>query len=297
VPFERLVEVLAPERSLARHPLFQVWLAVQNLTLRNTAPTAPTALELPGLRTRRLSAGTDAARFDLDLTLVETRDGQSQPGGLRGTMLAAADLFDQATAEAIADRFTRALAAIAAAPAAPLHQIRVLGEGERAQVVSGWNDTAAEVAAATVPELFAGWAAACPDAVAVVCDGTHVSYAELGRRAGRLAGLLTARGAGPESVVAVMLDRSVELVVALLGVLQAGAAYLPVDPAYPADRIGYLLADASPVLLVTTAGTTAPGPVPVLAVDESGVPAPGLPGITPAAGPLPAHPAYVIYTS
>ena len=297
VPFERLVEVLAPERSLARHPLFQVMLTIQNLAQGNTVPTAPAALRLHGLHARRLPAGTDAARFDLDLTLAETRDGQGLPTGLRGMLLAAVDLFDQATAEAIAGRFTQVLAAVSADPGLRPHEVRVLGEVERAQVVVGWNDTAVEVAPATVPELFAGWVAGCPDAVAVVCDGAHVSYGELDRRAGRVAEVLAAQGAGPEAVVAVMLDRSVDLVVALLGVLKAGAAYLPVDPAYPAERIGYVLGDACPVLLLTSAGGTVSGAVPVLALDESGVFAPGQPGTAPAARPLPAHPAYVIYTS
>ena len=132
--------------------------------------------------------------------------------------------------------------------------MEVLGAAERGQLVAGWNDTAAAVPAVTLPELFAAQAARSPDAVAVVCGDAVVSYAGAGRRADRLARVLVARGAGPESVVAVVLERSAELVVALLAVLKAGAAYLPVDPGYPAERIAFMLADARPVLVVAHGG-------------------------------------------
>ena len=158
------------------------------------------------------------------------------PGGLRGSVTAAADLFDEDTAQAIAVRLGRVLAAVADSPQARLHQIAVLEPAERAQVLAGWNDTAAAVPEASVPELIAARAARAPDAVAVVCGDVHVSYGELDARAGRLAGLLAERGVGPESVVGLCLERGVELVAAIVGVWRAGAAYLPVDPAYPPAR-------------------------------------------------------------
>ena len=127
----------------------------------------------------------------------------------------------------------------------------MLGAGERAQVVRQWNDTAAAVPAGTVAELFEAQAARTPDAVAVLAAGGAVSYAELDARAGRLGGLLAGHGAGPEQVVAVVLDRSAELITALLGTWRAGAAYLPVDPGYPAERIAFMLADARPAVVVT----------------------------------------------
>jgi amino acid adenylation domain-containing protein len=299
VPFERLVEVLSPERSLARHPLFQVMLTVQN--------NAPIVLDLPGLRAVMVPAGDPAARFDLDIGLAEARDGRGLPAGLRGSITVAADLFDAATAAAISGRFARVLAAVAASPRARLRQVPVLGEGELAQVLSGWNDTATSVPTATVTELFAAAAARVPDAVAVVCEDEAVSYAQLDAAATRLAGVLAAAGAGPEQVVAVVMDRSAALVAAVLGVLKAGAAYLPVDPGYPAQRVAFMLADARPAVVIASAEAAGNLPalddVPVLVAGD-----PGLAGQMAGAGVgggaakgrgvlRPEHPAYVIYTS
>ena len=240
VPFERLVEDLAPDRSLARYPLFQVMLTVQN-----NAPVSA-AGGLPGVRASAIAAGTGVARFDLDLSLAEARGGQGEPGGLRGQLKAAADLFDSGTAGSLADRFARVLAAVAADPAAPLHTVQVLDEAERTQVVQGWNDTTSDASASTmaglfdlditVAELFAVRAARTPDAVAVCCGDTSVSYRELDARANRLAGFLRQAEAGPETVVALCLDRGPEMIAAILGAWKAGAAYLPLDPAYPAGR-------------------------------------------------------------
>ena len=263
---------------------------------------------LPGVRASGVRAGTGAALFDLDLGLAETRDADGQPGGLRGMVTVAADLFDEATARAVADRFGRVLAAAAADPLIRPRQVQVLNETERVQVLQQWNDTAAPVPAGTVPGLFEEQVARTPDAVAVGCEGTWISYAELNGRANRLARLLVARGAAPERVVAVVLERSVELVMALLGVLKAGAAYLPVDPDYPAQRIGLMLADAGPVAVVTGGGLLAGVPeaagLAAVSLDDPRVVArlSGLGGGDLAGGervrPLRAgHPAYVMYTS
>ena len=160
----------------------------------------------------------------------------------------------------------------------------------------------------TLPELFAARAARCPDAVAVADGDARLSYAELDVAAGRLAGLLASRGAGPESVVAVLMERSAGLVTALLAVLKAGAAYLPVDPGYPAERIAFMLADARPVLVLAGTATAALVPdgagVPVLVMDDpavvtevAGYDLAGLADADRTARLLPAHPAYVIYTS
>ena len=190
VPFERLVEDLAPDRSLARHPLFQAL-----LTMQNNAPVSATG-GLPGVRASGVQAGTGTARFDLSVLLGEARSG---PGGLRGHLTAAADLFDEATARAVAARFARVLAVVADDPGARLRQVEVLDAAERAQVLRQWNDTEAPAPAATLPELFAAQAARTPDAAAV-CDGdVWVSYGRLLERAGRLAGFLRPAGAGPET--------------------------------------------------------------------------------------------------
>src|SRR6266542_4738627 len=299
VPFERLVEVLDPARSLARNPLFQVMLAVQN--------TAPAALELAGVDAAMLPVGSPGAKFDLDLTLGEVFDEQGRPAGLRGTVTVAADLFDLATAEMVARRFVMVLAAVAGDPQVRGHQLELLGEAERRLVLAGWNDTARAVAAVTVPELVAARVARAPDAVAVVCGDAAVSYGELDAAAGRLAGRLAGYGAGPERVVAVVMGRSAQLVTALLAVLKAGAAYLPVDPGYPAERVAFMLADAGPAVIVTDMANVAvlPGPteaaVPVLVADDPGLgvelAGAGEVSVAGAGGLLAEHAAYVMYTS
>ncbi|MFF8196799.1 condensation domain-containing protein, partial [Streptomyces bobili] len=230
VPFERLVEELAPPRSLALHPLFQVMLTLQN--------TASVSLDLPGVRVteaaEEIAAGASAAKFDLSLSVEETFDAQGAPAGLRGVLTASADLFESATAAGLATRFARVLAAVAADPATRLSAVDVLDAGERRRVLSEWNDTTAEVPAATVTDLFAEQVARTPDAVAVVADGEQVTYAELEARANQLANYLVGQGVGAETVVGLCLPRGVETIAAILGVWKAGAAYLPLDPEYPA---------------------------------------------------------------
>ena len=290
VPFERLVEVLAPDRSLARHPLFQV-----GLTMQNTATTAAREAGLPEITATPVSAGPARARFDLDIAMSEVTRGHGA-GGLRGSVTAAADLFDDDAVQAVAVRLGRVLAAVADGPQVRLHQVAVLEAAERAQVVAGWNDTAAVVPAVSVPELIAARAARTPDAVAVVCGGVHVSYGELGARAERLAGLLAGAGAGPESVVGLCLERGVDLVTAIVGVWRAGAAYVPVDPAYPPARRAFLLADSGARVLVNGPGLNDAGQGEV----EQRIVLDGpLPEVAPVSGtPVRAgQAAYVIYTS
>ena len=200
--------------------------------------------------------------------------------------------------------------ALETVPHTTLDQIEVLDAAERQRILSEWNDTAREVPQATLPELFQAQVARTPEATAVVFEDTLLSYGELNGRANRLARLLIARGVGPESLVAVVMERSADLVVALLAVVKAGGAYLPVDPGYPADRISYLLTDAAPVLTLTdqasAAKVTGAGlpALPVLVLDDPALAAElaGLDGmdVTDAERPaalVPQHPAYVIYTS
>ena len=266
VPFERLVDDLAPGRSLARHPLFQVLLTMQN--------NDPAVLDLPGVRASGISTGAGAARFDLSVLLGEARDEQGQPGGLRGSVLAAADLFDEGTARVIADRFARVLAAVAAEPGVLLRQVPVLDAAERAQVLTGWNDTAADIGPLSVAELIAAQAVRTPDAVAVCAGGSWVSYGRLLERAAALGGYLRAAGAGPETVVGLCLERGPEMVTAVLGTWLAGAAYLPLDPGWPAQRLAFVLADARVALVAATAGTAGDlpaGRVPVIELDDPAV--------------------------
>jgi non-ribosomal peptide synthetase component F len=177
------------------------------------------------------------------------------------------------------------LAAAAADPDAPVRQIPVLEEAERARLVEEWNDTAAPVPAVTVPELVAARAATAPDAVAVTSEGAFVTYGELDRLAGRLAGTLAAAGVGPDQVVAVLADRSVELVVALLAVLKSGASYLPVHPGIPPERAAWMLADAGVRVLLTDRDQDQPGEVTRLPI--TGGQPPGMSCIPPVPPALP----------
>ncbi|MFF4764860.1 AMP-binding protein, partial [Streptomyces sp. NPDC001292] len=191
-------------------------------------------------------------------------------------------------------------------PRLALSAVPVLDDDERHRMLVGWNDTASGAAPATLPELFEAQVARTPGAVAVAYAGTEISYAELDARANRLARLLTGHGVGPESVVAVAMERGTDLMVALLGVLKAGGAYLPVDPAYPAERIAFLLSDAGAVCVLTGTGIRleTPPDLPVLVLDDPATAA-QLAGLddgtlsdTERSRPLlPGHPAYVIYTS
>ncbi|MEU9118154.1 amino acid adenylation domain-containing protein, partial [Streptomyces sp. NPDC048483] len=297
VPFERLVEVLNPTRSLSRHPLFQVMLALQN--------TPESVVDLHGLRAEPQPLETTTSRFDLMVSLREQQDEDGAPAGLRGVVEYSTELFDRATVQALLVRLERLLTAATAAPDAPIGSAEILSADERTTVLTTWNATDRPRRTATLPALVEEHARRTPNAPAVVFDGTELSYRELGRRANRLARLLTARGAGPERTVALLLPRSAELIVALLAVLKTGAAYLPVDPEYPAERIAYMLSDAAPALVITTADVApAADGAPCLLLDaEDTVRA--LADLSDAdladaerTAPLhPAHPAYVIYTS
>ncbi|MEV4518510.1 amino acid adenylation domain-containing protein, partial [Dactylosporangium sp. NPDC049525] len=238
VPFERLVEELAPARSLARNPLFQVMLTVQN--------NAEAVLDLPGVQAGEPAAAADlaVAKFDLDWNVSETFDADGVAAGLRGVLTGSVDLFDAATVADIARRWVRVLDAVLAEPSAPVSTVDVLDAAERERVLFGWNDLAVQVPEVSLAELFAGQVARTPGAVAVRGDEVELSYAELDARSNRLARYLISVGVGSESVVGVCLPRSVEMIVALLAVVKAGGAYLPIDPELPVERIRFMLADA-----------------------------------------------------
>ncbi|MGW3867674.1 non-ribosomal peptide synthetase, partial [Streptomyces sp. NPDC005047] len=214
-----------------------------------------------------------------------------------------ADLFDAGTVDAVAERLVKVLSLVAADPRARVGQVQVLSEAERRQVVTDWNDTAVPKPETTLLALFEDQVLRDPSAVAVVYGDERVSYGELDERAHRLAGVLAGRGVGPESVAAVMLERSVELVMTLLAVWKAGAAYLPVDPDHPSERLAFTLTDGRPSCVLTTRAHAGELPadltVPVLAVDEA-EPA-GSDAAPATAGTRPVltagHAAYVMYTS
>ncbi|MBV9059419.1 MAG: amino acid adenylation domain-containing protein, partial [Pseudonocardiales bacterium] len=298
VPFEYLVEVLNPIRSLAHHPLFQVMLAVHN--------TPPAQFELPGLDTALIPASTATAKFDLFFSLWEQRGSDGSPQGLDGVVEYATDLYDPATIEVTFARWVRLLEAVVANPDAPIGRIDVLAGAERPELLKIGNGLTCLVPAACLPGLFEAQVAATPQAIAVVDGQTAITYAQLNTRANQLAHALIARRVGPEQIVALALPRCSDMIVAILAVLKTGAAYLPLDPEYPRDRITYMLTDATPALLVTTTINCVPKTpgLPQLVVDHSETVTilADQPGINPtdthrSTPLLPQHPAYLIYTS
>ncbi|MBM7173307.1 amino acid adenylation domain-containing protein, partial [Streptomyces sp. G44] len=300
IPFERLVEAINPPRSLARHPLFQVIFG-----LDATGGGAP---GLPGLHVTQEPVPYEVSRYDLGFNFTEEYGTEGRPTGIGGLLHYSTHLFDRESVEALAARMVRVLEAAVADPDQPLGRIAVLTGQERRQVLGEWNDTAVEVTDATLPALFQAQAARTPGRPAVLASDADLSYGELNERANRLAHHLIARGVGPEQFVALALPRTAQTMVALLAVLKAGAAYLPVDPAYPADRIAHLLRDAGPALVLTVEETAGVLPddsrTPRLVLDAPEVAAAvaGRPATDPTdrdrGGVLrPAHPAYIIYTS
>ncbi|WP_235191071.1 non-ribosomal peptide synthetase [Amycolatopsis rifamycinica] len=279
VPFERLVEAVNPARSLAHHPLFQTMLAWQN--------TPGTGVELPGLTVTGQPVGTGTAKFDLWFSFTERADG------LHGLAEFNAEVFDRATVTGLLDRLETLLRQVVAAPDRRLGSLEVLTPAERDGLESTWSGAIEDVPVVTVPELFAAQVARTPDHPALVFEDEQLTYAELDAVSTRLARVLAARGAGPERVVALALPRSTHLVTAILAVLKTGAAYLPLDPGYPAGRIAFMLEDAGPALVLAVAETAVPG---ALLLDDpdtlAGVPDTPLDVVC-----RPEHPAYVIYTS
>ncbi|WP_168171781.1 condensation domain-containing protein [Streptomyces noursei] len=260
VPFERLVEVLNPVRSRAWQPLFQVMLALLN----NAKPE----WAFGDLTVTQEEVVETTSEFDLSLTVSEFDRG-GEPMGMRGVLEYAADLFDRESAERLVERFLIVLDAVVADPDAAVGDIDVLTPEERQRVLVDWNAAGSgegEVSPVTIGALFEERVRLSPDAVAVSHGGEEVSYRELNARANRLARYLISLGAGPERVVALALPRSVDMVVAALAVLKAGAAYLPVDPGFPAERVRFMLDDTRPVLALTHRGTRRTVP------QEAGIP-------------------------
>ncbi|WP_413759805.1 amino acid adenylation domain-containing protein [Streptomyces sp. MMBL 11-3] len=296
VPFERVVDALNPARSLSRHPLFQVMVVY-------LAAAGGDGDFLTGLDARREETGAAGAKFDLSFDFVERADGD----GVDGVLEYSTDLFDHASAEAVAARLVRLLRAVAADPDVPISRIDILGDAERRRILTEWNDRPAPAAPTTVPALFERQAALSPDAPAVASDGVALTFAELDAQANRLARLLVAHGAGPERLVALALPRTARTLLAILAVHKAGAGYLPLDPDAPAGHLADTLDDARPVLTLTTrelASVLPAGGPPLLELDAPAtaelLAAQAATALTDAdrTAPLtPRHPAYVIYTS
>ncbi|HEV2736827.1 MAG TPA: condensation domain-containing protein, partial [Longimicrobiaceae bacterium] len=289
LPFERLVDELGVERSLLHNPLFQVAFELAH------PGGDDERLRLGEVELEPFGGGQSAAKFDLELSVV---DGE---GPLTGALVYLAALFDAETIARMAGHLEVVLESMAAGPGLRLSEVSLLRRAERAQVVEEWNATERDFPrGSTLHKLLAGRAALTPTAPAAVSGDTTLSWAELEARSASLAAVLRARGVGPEVCVGVCLERSCETAVALLAVLRAGGAWLPLDPGYPAERLGWMLRDSGARLVLAhepTAGRLAAGGPEVLLLDggwEAHAPAP-LPLEASGAGPQ--NLAYVIYTS
>ncbi|MFH8408847.1 amino acid adenylation domain-containing protein [Streptomyces sp. NPDC018019] len=266
LPFDRLVEVLNPDRSLSRQSLFQLGFAFQN--------TPGTALSFAGLTTRAEPCALSSTRFDLSLLLRERHDADGAPAGLACHLEYATDLFDADTVRAVGDRLVRVLEQAADDPHTRIGDLDVLDEAERHLLVEGWNATERPLPDGTFVDLFRAQAARTPDAVALRCGSEAVTYTELDARTDRLARFLAGKGVGPETRVGLCLPRGVDMIAGLLAVWKAGGAYVPLDPDYPADRLAYMVADSGAALVLSTAGTSAgipPGPAVVALDDAAGI--------------------------
>jgi len=266
VPFEMLVEMLQPERSMSYTPLFQVLFALQN------APQEK--LELSGLTLDLLNIDSGTAHFELALLLEETDEG------LEGVCEYSTDLFDEPTIFRLLGHFETLLKGVINNPNQHLSELSLLSQTERRQLLEEWNTPAEHFSSELcVHELFERQAERTPGDVAVMFEETQLSYRELNERADKLAHRLRTLGVGPEQVVGVMLERSIEMIVGILATLKAGGAYMPLDASYPPERLQFMIEDAKPVVILT-----AEGPSATDYTDQSH-------------GSDPRNPCYVIYTS
>jgi len=238
VPFEKLVEELHPDRNLSQNPLFQVLLSLQN--------TPKQAFELSGLSLRLMDLGETTSKFDISAFLSESTDG------IRGRIEFNTDLFDSETIQRMIGHYETLLATAVEDQDIPLSKIPLVTGDERALIVDGWNSTKMEYPETMcLYQVIEAQAKQTPDAIAVVMGKEQISYRALDEKANQLANYLQQCGVVPETLVGVFLERSIDMVVALLGVLKAGGAYIPLDPAYPSERIGFILEDAGAKILLT----------------------------------------------
>ena len=242
LPFEKLVEELQPQRDLSHSPFFQMMFILQN--------TPHSELALPGLQLSLMKSASQTAKFDLTLMMSEA--GRELVASFEYNT----DLYDAATITRFAGHFCRMLEGISANPDALLSDLPLLHDEERRQLLDDWNDTPSEYPRELcLHELFERQTAQTPDVVALVFGDDQLTYAALNERANQLAHHLASLGVRPESPVAICLERSPEMIVALLGVLKTGAAYVPLDPSYPADRLAFMLDDSAASVVIASGPT------------------------------------------
>src|SRR6185503_1595029 len=238
LPFEKLVEEIQPERNLGSSPLFQVMFALQNFPKNEFA--------VRGLSVSPIELHPRTAKFDLSLALTETADG------LEGGIEYCADLFDAATICRMTGHFRTLLEGVVTTPEQRVRALPLLTEAEKHQLLVEWNDTEKDYPAGKcVHQFFEDQVERTPGAVALVFEGRQLSYRELNDRINQLAHYLRKRGVGPETLVAICMERSLEMLIGVLGVVKAGGAYVPIDPEFPVDRIKFILQDTQSTLILT----------------------------------------------
>lgn len=288
LPFEKIVERVRPERSLDHAPLFQVLFAFEKA--QNHGASIPSLLTSPV----PAPSSTDA-KFDLTIELVEHNRH------IEGAIEYKTDLFDRTTIERMVGHFKTLLEAVVANPQSRVQDLPLLTEAERHQILVKWNDTKADFPQdKCIHQLFEEQAVRSPDAIAVSSDDHALTYSELDQEANQLAHRLSVLGVMPGMLVAICLDRDIDLVVGVLGILKAGAAYLPIDPQYPVERIAYMIRDAAPVVTVTKSALIehlGHDLCPVICIDDDRAALPALPRESPPVEVRPDYVAYVIYTS
>ncbi|HEX6292788.1 MAG TPA: AMP-binding protein, partial [Herpetosiphonaceae bacterium] len=287
LPFERLVEVLQPQRDPSRHPLFQVAFVLQNMPLPDEQPR--------GLALQILDIDRAAAQFDLKLDLIPRQNE------LVGLLEYNTDLFEAATIARLAGHFQALLERMVTNPDVPIAELPLLTEAEQQQMLVDWNRSEAEYPrAAAVHALIEAQAARTPNASAIVFAGQALTYAELNARANQLAHHLRGQGVGPDVLVALCVERSLEMIVGILAILKAGGAYLPLDPTYPAERLHYMLSHSRAPVLLTQAVLVERLPehqAQVFCLDADWHTLAQQPTTNPPRTVLPEHLAYIIFTS
>lgn len=292
VPFEYLVDMLGPPRSMARHPLFQVTLAIED-----SGQEGP---RFAGLTAEPVPVDLATATVDLSFSLTSHAAADGTPAGVSGDLIYAADRFGRDTAAMIAACLARLLTAAIADAESPVGELEILSSDERRGLLAAGTGAVTEVVGAGVAELFAATAADSPDAVALVHDGSALTYQELAARSWRLARCLCRQGVGPDVLVGLCVEPGMEMIIGLLGILAAGGAYVPVDPGYPAERIAFMLEDCDPPLVLTVGqlrDRLPTGDWAVISLDEDWAAMPGGQDEIPLPVTHPASLAYVVYTS
>jgi amino acid adenylation domain-containing protein len=285
--FEQLVAELRPERSLSYNPIFQTAFALQN--------ESGAALSLPGLQLSPVKLGSITAKFDLLVSLCEV------PAGLRVVVEYNTDLFEAATIERLMQHYQTLLTGVVANPLRRVSQLPLLSAAEEQRILVEWNDTTtAYPRDVCIHQLFEAQAERTPDAIAVVAGDLCLTYRELNQRANQVAHYLRARGVGPDTLVGLFTERSLLMVIGVLGILKAGGAYLPLDADYPKARLQFMLEDAQTPVLLTQQKLRARLPdtaAEIVCLDSEWEKMAGQPEANLVNGTAPEHLAYVIYTS